>query len=130
MFFKGPGLARERKYPAPDPAGDLYIYTCVHGQATPFIACIASPIAITSAIWAWNYTRKNRYETLVDSSIKVFDPLPSFSRCPFCPRFHFALDQTWCRAICYVIWCACVIYNSVILAVFRTRENCSTDLFR
>lgn len=71
----------------------IYIYRRVHGQAVPFMACIANPIAITSAIWAWNYTRRNRYERIVDSSIKVFDPSFSSGRCPFCPGFHSALDQ-------------------------------------
>lgn len=63
---------RKRENARLGPAGDPYVR--VHGQTDPFIACIASPIAITSAIWAWNYTHRNRYETIVDSSIKVFDP--------------------------------------------------------
>lgn len=113
--------------PASNPT-ETYICTRVHGQAVPFMACIANPIAITSAIWAWNYTRKNRYERIVNSSMKVFDPSFSFNRLFVQVSILRPIRST--RAICYFIWCVYVIYDSVICIVSRPKNNYLTNLFR
>lgn len=72
---------------------------------------------------------QKRYESSLDSSIKVFDPSFPFERCPFCPGFHSAFDQADTEQF-VTLSGARVIYNGVIRAVFRTTGNYAIDLSR